>query len=131
MTVGTYGVSDELIVEDIVINYDGGGVPLSAGVQPSYYTIPYRARIVGWYIVGNPQGSIIVDILKLPNGQIPSISDSICGSEKPTLNSEFTNNDLQLTSWNKQVYPGDTFGTVIESAVFVTNCTLTLKLQKL
>lgn len=131
MSVGWSGVSLEMPIEDIVINLDGGGLPIGTGVQPSYYTVPYRARIVGWYIVGNTQGNIVVDIIKLPDGQLPSISDSICGSEKPTLNSEYTRNDTELTSWNTLVNPNDTFGVVVESVDFITNCTISLKLRKI
>lgn len=124
------GVSLQLPIQEIIINLDGGGSPITSGDLPSYYTASFSGRIVGWYITGYPAGDIVVDVLKRHNG-IPTLADTITGAEKPFLSGQQRNSDIDLTSWtDTQVEPDDTFGVSILSVATLTNCVVTLKVLK-
>jgi hypothetical protein len=70
--------------------------------------IPYNGTILGWYIIGDTTGSIVVDIWKDSFANYPpTVGDTITGTEKPTLASQNKNSDLTLTTWNTSVLAGD------------------------
>ena len=64
--------------------------------------------VLGWYIIGDTTGSIVVDIWKDTFANYPpTVGDTITGTEKPTLSSQNKNSDLTLTTWNTSVLAGD------------------------
>jgi hypothetical protein len=86
----------------------GDGVnPITTGEVGSSI-IPYNGTILGWYIIGDTTGSIVVDIWKDTFANYPpTVGDTITGTEKPTLASQNKNSDLTLTTWNTSVLAGD------------------------
>lgn len=114
---------------EIKVTFDSGttGVPLYLGDTKTYYTASHPARIIGWYLNGDVSGSVVIDIWKSASG-IPTNSDSIAGTEKPTLSAQQQSSDLSLSSWDTNIRPGDTFGFEIESVTDITKAVLTIKL---
>jgi hypothetical protein len=108
---------------------ENGGSVLATGLVNSYYTAGNAGRIVGWYLTGFPSGSIVIDVLKRDVG-LPTASDTIAGSEKPTLVSQTQNSDINLDTWTTRFNAGDTFAINIQSVSTITNAVLTLKFLK-
>lgn len=130
MSVGGRSVSLFTEAQEIKINLDNGGSVITTGDGTSFYQVSDYGQIVGWYITGYPSGSIVIDILKKFNS-IPSVLDSITGSEKPTLSGGQLANDVDLTTWtNRNLIPGDVLGIAILSVTSLTNCVITLKVAK-
>lgn len=130
MSVGGRSVSIFTEIQEIKINLDGNGGVISTGVGNSFYTVSDYGSIVGWYITGNPSGSITVDVWKKFQAIPSGAGDSICGGEKPSLVASQLNSDTDLTSWNIYLVPGDVLGINIESVSGITNCVITLKVSK-
>lgn len=111
------------------ITMDGGGSAITTGVK-GFVTIPFACRITGWYIVADVSGSIVIDVWKAA-GAVPTVANSIAGSEKPTLSSGTVANDVSLTTWTTlDVAAGDVIGFNVDSASTVTKCTLSIKILK-
>jgi Collagen triple helix repeat (20 copies) len=115
---------------EIVVTFDGGGSTLTVGNTGVYYTLPYNATIEGWYLTGDPAGSLVVDIWRLP-GAIPTDADSITASAKPTLASVAYGSSKALNGWKLACAAGDVFGFEVESATSITKAVLTIKLQRI
>lgn len=111
------------------ITMDGGGSAITTGAK-GFVTIPFACQITGWYIVADVAGSIVVDIWKAA-GAVPTVANSIAGSEKPTLSSGTVANDVSLTTWTTlDVAAGDVIGFNVDSVDTVTKCTLSVKILK-
>lgn len=127
MIVSGSGVSVYPPIEEIKVNIGEKGTPIVPGLGKEYYAASYRGKIVGWRIVGQPSGSVEVDILKT-HDSIPTTLDSITGSEIPSLVNQQINSDTELTTWTTEVEPGDIFGVNILSATDVENLVLTISI---
>jgi hypothetical protein len=108
------------------ITIDGGGSPITAGVK-GYISIPYNCTITGWDIVADVSGSIVVDLWKSTyDNYPPTVSNSIAGTEKPSLVSSIKNKDQTLTSWTTTVSAGDVVAFYVESASIVKRVHITV-----
>ena len=58
----------------------------------------------------------------------PTVADTIAGSEKPTLSSQISNQDLNLTTWTTSVLAGDIIAFNVDSVSTVTKINLSIKL---
>lgn len=124
-------IIDAPIAGSIGITIDGAGSAITTGVK-GYITIPYDCEIVGWTILADQSGSIVVDVWKDTYANFPPTSgDSIAGTEKPTLSSAQKNEDNDLTSWTTSVSSGDVIAFNVDSASGVERVNLTLKINKL
>jgi hypothetical protein len=91
--------------------------------------IPYNGTILGWYIIANTTGSIVVDIWKDSFANYPpTVGDTITGTEKPTLSSQNKNSDLTLTTWTTNVVAGDVVRFKVDSVDGVLNSVTVLVL---
>ena len=77
-------------------------------------TIPYLGTIVGYKVVADASTSTVLDIWKT-NAAIPTNSNSIVASAKPTLSSAELVYSTTLTGWTTAVAPGDIFILEVES----------------
>ena len=110
----------------IGLTNDGMGSVVTAGHKGSV-TVPFAGTITGWRILADQVGSIVVDVWSAPfGGSPPSIADTITGSEKPTLSSDWANEDASLTTWDTAVVAGDVIAFNVDSASTVRRVTLTL-----
>lgn len=70
--------------------------------------IPFACTLTGITMVGDQEGSCVLDIWKdsLANYP-PTDADSICGSNKPTISAGTSYEDDELTGWTTAVSAGD------------------------
>ncbi len=113
------------------ITIDGGGNVISTGVK-GYVTIPYNCTITGWDIFADQVGSCVIDLWKDTYANFsPNISDSITGSEKPTLTSAQKNQDNSLSTWTTSISAGDIIAFNVDSATTVTRVNVIIKVNKI
>lgn len=102
------------------LTVDGGGSVITTGVK-GYITIPYDMTITGWTIFADQAGSAVVDVWKDTYTNFPpDVTDTIAGTEKPTLSSVQKNTDATLTTWITAVTAGDVIAFNVDSATTVT-----------
>ena len=100
----------------------------STGVK-GYVAIPFDCTIDSWYIIADQAGSIVIDVWK-DSGALPTVANTIAGTEKPTLSSATVASDVDLTSWGKDTTAGDVVGFNVDSADTVERVTLTIKYKQ-
>lgn len=119
-----------------IILYNGGD-DLTTGIKDIPVQVPYNGTVTGWEIMGYDSTnallstSIVVDILSDSFANLPlSGTDSIAGSEKPTLSSASTNSDNTITTWST-ITAGNYIQAEIESVSAGTKkIVITIKLTK-
>lgn len=112
------------------ISLNGNGGVITTGIK-TYLTAPYSGTITGWELLSTATGSIVIDVWKDTYANYPpTLSDSICGIDKPTLTSQIKNNNNTLTAWSTTITEGDIIAFNVDSASTVTQVTLTLKINK-
>ena len=106
------------------ITIDGGGSVITTGLK-GYIQIPYNCTITGWIVLPDQNSSIVVDVWKQTLLNFPpTASDSIAGTEKPTLLSADFAQDLALSTWITAVTAGDIIAFNVDSASVVTRATI-------
>jgi hypothetical protein len=88
-------------------------------------TVPYLGTIIGWKLVADTATSTVVDLWK-SNGSIPTISDTITGTAKPTLSAAQLATSTTLTGWTTSVSPDDVFLLYVDSNTVATYISLEL-----
>jgi hypothetical protein len=117
-------------ITDITFVIDGGGSAITTG-QKGHLAIDFACTILGWTILGDQSGSIVVDCWKDTYASFPpTVADTIAGSEKPTLSAAQKNQDLTLSTWTTAVAAGDILAFNVDSAATVTRVTIALKVRK-
>jgi hypothetical protein len=132
------GAIDELnvLISGITVTSDKGSFGASADASTlgllGYITIPYNGTITGWQVIGDAVGSCVFDVWKTASGIIPTVANTIAGSEKPTLTAQQINSDLNLTTWaTTSIAVGDIIGISLDSASSLTSIWLTVFTTKL
>ena len=95
-----------------------------------YITIPYSGTITGWQVIGDVVGNCVIDVWKTSAGVIPTVLNTITGTEKPTLSSQQISSDLNLTTWTTSVSEGDIIGINLDSFSLLSKIWLTLFITK-
>jgi hypothetical protein len=111
------------------LTIDGGGSVITTG-NKGYLVIPYAGTITGWQVISDVNGSCVIDVWKESSGNVPTVANTIAGTEKPTLSSQQINSDLTLTTWTTAVNQNDVFGFNVDSASTVTRVNLTIFITK-
>lgn len=103
----------------------GAAAAVATGaVRGAVYIAPFAGAVVGWRIVavpitGQSTGSCTLDVWKkAATGGLPSGSDTITASAKPSLSSAVEGSSTTLTGWTVTFAQGDKFTFEVES---VTN----------
>lgn len=132
------GAIDELstLVSGTTSGSDKGSFGASADGSTTglvgYITMPYNGTITGWQVIGSETGSCSFDVWKTAAGIIPTVANSITGSEKPALTAQQINSDLNLTTWaTTSIAVGDIIGISLDSASSLTSIWLTVFTTKL
>jgi hypothetical protein len=88
--------------------------------------MPFTGTIVGWTIVSDVSGSIVIDITRAA-GAVPVAS--ICGTgTKPILSSAQYAGGNTFTNWTSTaIHQGDVIGFKVNSVTSVTRVTLTVR----
>lgn len=113
---------------------DGVNVITTTPSIRGHIYIPVACDITGWTIIENQgiEGSIVLDVWKETYANYPPTnSDSIAGTEKPTLNNQIKNQDLTLTTWTIACAAGDLLAYEVEGATDCKQVTLILHAVKL
>jgi hypothetical protein len=108
------------------INIDGSGNEITTGLK-GYFTVPYDAEILEWFIVGDTTGSISIDIWK--SNVVPTALDSICNGNRPSLNNQQLNSDDILSGWDLSLNKGNIMAFNVVSVSTVTFINLTIKIK--
>jgi hypothetical protein len=104
---------------------DGGGSLPSTGLK-GQLNIPVACTITGWVITADVSGSAVVDILRSTYAAFPT-TVSIAGTDKPTLVTAQSNEDLTLTGWGSvAIHAGDQIQFNLISAISVSRLNITL-----
>jgi hypothetical protein len=110
------------------ITIDGAGSTITTG-NKGHVVIPYNGTITGWTIVADQSGSCVIDVWKA-NNLIPTSSNTIAGTEKPTLSNQQLNSDTNLTTWTSSISTGDIIAFNVDSATTVTRVNLSISVIK-
>lgn len=116
---------------NIIFAIDGGGNAITTGAK-HFVTVPFDCTITGWTILADVSGSIVIDVWKdTYANHIPTVADSIAGSEKPTITTATKGQDLTLTTWTSvTVTAGDIIRFNVDSATTVTLVHLAIHVTK-
>ena len=112
----------------VTINYiiDGGGSAITTGVK-GFIEIPYNMTISAWQVFADQSGSVVVDVWRSTYATFPPVvGGSIAGSEKPTLASAQSNQDVALSTWTTALSTGDILAYNVDSVSTVTRITVAL-----
>lgn len=111
------------------LTIDGGGSDITIG-NKGYLTIPYAGTITGWQLISNTSGSCVIDVWKTSAGNIPTVLDTITGTEKPTLSSQQINSDLNLSTWTTSVSQYDVLAFNVDSTSGLGRVNLSIYITK-
>lgn len=109
---------------------DGGGSAITTGVKGDIM-IPFNCTVLGWDIVADTSGSIVIDVWKDTYANFPpTVADTIAGTEKPTLSSAVKNQDTSLSSWTTTLTRNDWLRFNVDSATTVTRVTIAIRVKR-
>lgn len=129
ITGGVVTYAKNIPTVNITYIIDGGGLAITTG-QKGHVQVPIAGTITGWTLLADQIGSIVVDIWKDTYANFPpTLSDSIAGSEKPTLSSAQKNQDLALGTWTTSISAGDILAYNVDSAASVTRVAVILTMN--
>ena len=116
--------------DNLQIIIDGGGSAITTGIKADLI-VPYNCTVLGWDILGNASGSIVIDVWKDTYANFPpTVADTITGTEKPTLSSVAKNQDVALSTWTTTLTRNDILRFNVDSATTVTRVTLSLRIKR-
>lgn len=133
---GTLNVSEDFEIDGI-LNYSGFAgyktITMVVGDSASVSTggksqtrviVPFSGTIISWQIIVNTSSTLTLDIWK--SNTIPTNSDSITGSAKPSLSNQQFATSSTLTGWTTGVNVNDIFVLEVESNDNASYINLTL-----
>lgn len=121
--------ADRVQFRDLVFEFGrpGGGV-LTTGVN-KYVRIPYSFLFLGWTILAEQSGSVVIDVWSDTYANFPpTVADTIAGSEKPTLTAAQKNEDQGLSTWTLPFVKDNVLGFNVDSVATVNYVSLTFKI---
>lgn len=90
----------------ITIELYNGGTDLTTGIKDTPVALPYGGTVVGWEILSYNAANVltsttsVIDILSDTFANLPlAVTDSIAGTEKPSLSAASTASDNSLSTW--------------------------------
>lgn len=134
--IATNGVISELtdvreFTREAVIpfSFDGGGGVIATGVKYSaQFKIPFACHLIGWEVVANASGSIVVDFWKDTYANYPPTNaDSITASDPPTLSGATKNQNLNASTWTQAFSKGDIILPNVDSVTTVEQVVVFLR----
>jgi hypothetical protein len=126
--IGPAGAGGVTPKRSIGICFDGGGSTPTVG-SIGYVVAQLNGTIDQWAIVSDASGSAVIDVWKAA-GAIPTVANTIAGTEKPTLASQQLNSDTALTTWTTPVLVGDVFGFKLDSVATLTRVTAEVRITE-
>lgn len=115
---------------EIAVVIDGGGATLPTGVKVDI-PISFACTINSVTLVADEVGSIQIDVWKTPlAGFPPTVSNSICATDLPTLTAAQASTDATLTGWTTSILPGDVLRISVNSVTAIKRVTCSLQITK-
>ena len=122
--------ANQRTIDIAIVIGDGVNAITTSPAVKGYFPVDFAGTVTGWTLVADASGSIVIDVWK-EAGAVPDNSDSIAGSDKPTLSSAQYAADASITWTSSGAFSaGDVFGIEVESATTVKQVTLVLKVTK-
>ena len=91
----------------------------------------FDCEITGVRLLGNPQGSLVIDLWKDTYANFPPTdADSITSASPPTLSNATKYEDTTLTNWTTSISAGDIIRVNVDSASTVTAYTLAIRVKR-
>lgn len=113
----------------IPVVFDGLGAELVPGVWGDV-PVHFDGTILRWRLLTLEAGDLQVDVWKTDYaGFPPTVTDTITGSDVPTISAGQKAESTALTGWTTDVAVGDVLRFNIDSVSAITKATLTLTLQ--
>ena len=112
----------------ISLTSDAGGSYITSG-SLGYVTMPYNGTITAWYLLGNTNGNIQIDVKKSTYSSFPTTT-SITGGNYIGMTTSQKNNDSTLTSWTLGFSQSDCFEFVVNSASLLGRVNLVIYTNK-
>ena len=106
---------------------DSGNIDMVAGIKGNL-TIDVSGIIDSWKIFSEETGSIRVDILKSDYTSYPTFT-SICGGNKPEINSGRKAFNDTLTGWDTALRAGDVLRFDVDYSINIKRFLISLKLK--
>lgn len=100
------------------------GGTIRTGIK-SYFPVPSACTLVGYTLLANAVGSIVIDILRSPAGTSPPV-DSITFGNRPSLTNAQSIQDRSLLNWQTTLSRGDILAIEVLSCSGISNATLAL-----
>lgn len=114
----------------ILLIMGSGLAPITTGIK-AYEPCPFNGLIESVELEADQVGNIVVDIWRDSYANFPpTVADTICGGNKPTINAAQKYKDVALAGWTLPVNKGDVFGFNVDSILTITQCTLMLGIRK-
>lgn len=110
------------------VSIDGAGSVITPGIK-QHLIMPFTCVITGWHIVGSPAGHVVIDLWKA-NGALPSVLNSITGTEKPTISGASMGSNPAVSTWAVNVAAGDIIAFIVESCLVFQKLTLAVAVTK-
>jgi hypothetical protein len=109
-----------------------GGSSLSTGIVKGVDVhCEFAGTIIGWTLLGDQSGSLVVDIWKDTYANYPPTNaDSITASAKPTISTATKGQSSTLSGWTTSFSAGDVLRFNVDSVTSITAATLILKVTK-
>ena len=107
---------------------DGGGIAITTGSK-GFVQIPFSCTLIGWTLLADQSGSLIVDVKNQAVSTWPATSTStasIAGSDLPTLATQKIARSFAMTGWTQAVAEASLLEFNVNSATTVTRATLQL-----
>ena len=116
--------------DDVGLTYviDGYGSAITTGLK-GFIVAPFSGTISRVDLVADVSGSIVVDLWKM-YASIPTVSDTITASDKPTLSSSQYVSNTSISGWTTAVSTGDVIGFNVDSASTVTKVSICIFLDR-
>lgn len=114
----------------IVFEFDGNGSVLSTNAKKDR-RLPYDVTIVGWDLLADQTGTIVIDLWLDQYGNYPPDSaDKITGSSPPTISLANKATASSVTGWTTAMSEGNVLRANINSVSTITRATLILRVTR-
>lgn len=112
------------------IQVDVGGSPITTGLKLILPPMLAQTRLLGWSIIGNATGSVVIDVWAR-NNAIPNNSHSIVGSGTgPNLTTDRFQSSSDLSDWDGTVLNvGDLVAINVDSVTGLDSFTLVFDVE--
>lgn len=114
------------VEKTISVTFDGGGEELSTGLK-AVGPVVENGTLTSWTLYAETAGNLVVDVLVTAVGDYtPEDSDSVTGSNPPSLSMEQFTEDTVLSGWSKTLTKGGVIGFKIVSVAEIQKALLIL-----